>query len=133
MPTANLVGAQHLAGGPYRIPHVLIDSWQVYTNSVAGGHYRAPGEPQSIFAAESHMDSLARAIGMDPLDFRLTNIIGEGNRRRRATILRILRARERRWRRLLRRRITTLPSRSTSVAAWGWRIMARRVVRRQPL
>ena len=78
VPTANLVGAQHLAGGPYRIPHVLIDSWQVYTNSVAGGHYRAPGEPQSIFAAESHMDSLARAIGMDPLDFRLTNIIGEG-------------------------------------------------------
>ena len=78
VPTANLVGAQHLAGGPYRIPHVRIDSWQVYTNSVPGGHYRAPGEPQSIFAAESHMDSLARAIGMDPLDFRLTNMIGEG-------------------------------------------------------
>ena len=53
VPTANLVGAQHLAGGPYRIPHVRIDSWQVYTNSVPGGHYRAPGEPQSIFAAES--------------------------------------------------------------------------------
>ncbi len=78
VPTANLVGAQHLAGGPYRIPHVRIDSWQVYTNSVPGGHYRAPGEPQSIFAAESHMDSLARAIGMDPLDFRLANLIGEG-------------------------------------------------------
>ena len=78
VPTANLVGAQHLAGGPYRIPHVRIDSWQVYTNSVPGGHYRAPGEPQSIFAAESHMDSLARAIGMDPLDFRLMNMIGEG-------------------------------------------------------
>ena len=78
VPTANLVGAQHLAGGPYRIPHVRIDSYQVYTNTVPGGHYRAPGEPQSIFAAESHMDSLARAIGMDPLEFRLRNMIGEG-------------------------------------------------------
>ena len=77
-PMANLVGAQHLAGGPYRIPHVRIDSWQVYTNTVPGGHYRAPGEPQSIFAAESHMDSLARSIGMDPLDFRLVNVIGDG-------------------------------------------------------
>ena len=78
IPTANLGGTQHLAGGPYRIPHVEINSYQVYTNTIPCGHYRAPGEPQSIFAAESHMDAMARAVGMDPYAFRMKNIIGEG-------------------------------------------------------
>ena len=39
---------------------------------------RAPGEPQGFFAAESHMDCVARKLGMDPLDFRLKNLIEEG-------------------------------------------------------
>lgn len=78
IPTANLGGAQHLAGGPYRIPHVEINSYQVYTNTIPCGHYRAPGEPQAIFASESHMDAMARAIGMDPYDFRMKNVINEG-------------------------------------------------------
>ncbi len=79
LPTANLGGAQFLGGVAYRIPNTQIDSIQVYTNSIPCGHYRAPGAPQSVFAGESHMDAVARAIGMDPLDFRLKNIIGEGD------------------------------------------------------
>ena len=78
VPTANLVGAVNLAGSPYRIPNVTINSYQVYTNSVPSGHYRAPGAPQAIFASESHMDSLARAINMDPYDFRMKNMIQNG-------------------------------------------------------
>ena len=79
LPTANLGGAQYLAGAAYRIPNVRIDSYMLYTNSTPGGHYRAPGGPQSIFAAESHMDAVARAIQMDPYDFRLMNVIAEGD------------------------------------------------------
>tara|TARA_B100001123_G_scaffold451295_1_gene630097 strand:+ start:14913 stop:17150 length:2238 start_codon:yes stop_codon:yes gene_type:complete len=78
VPSANLVGAAHLAGSPYRIPNVNIDSYQVYTNTVPSGHYRAPGAPQAIFAAESHIDALARQIDMDPYEFRMKNIIGNG-------------------------------------------------------
>src|SRR5438094_1936713 len=39
---------------------------------------RAPGEPQGFFAAESHMDCVARKLGMDPYEFRLKNLIEEG-------------------------------------------------------
>jgi CO/xanthine dehydrogenase Mo-binding subunit len=40
---------------------------------------RAPGEPQGFFAAESHMDCVARKLGMDPAEFRLKNLIEEGD------------------------------------------------------
>ena len=77
-PGVNLLGASH-AAGPYRIPHTQIEAIQVYTNNVPGGHMRAPGEPQVVFAAESHMDCIARHLGMDSLDLRLKNIIEEGD------------------------------------------------------
>ncbi len=79
LPTANLGGAQYLGGVAYRIPNVQIDSIQVYTNTIPCGHYRAPGAPQAVFGGESHLDAVARAVGMDPLDFRLKNIINEGD------------------------------------------------------
>jgi CO/xanthine dehydrogenase Mo-binding subunit len=78
VPTVNLVGGQHLAGA-YRVLNVRMDSYQVYTNTVPGGHYRAPGEPQAIFAAESHIDAMARAVGMDPYEFRQKNVLAEGD------------------------------------------------------
>jgi CO/xanthine dehydrogenase Mo-binding subunit len=76
-PTVNLGGASK-AGGPYRIPHVHIEGIQVYTNTIPGGFMRAPGEPQTLFAIESHIDCVARELGIDPLDFRLKNLIGDG-------------------------------------------------------
>ena len=45
-PAVTLRGADH-AGGVYRIPHVQIDSYLVYTNNVPGGHMRAPAKPSS--------------------------------------------------------------------------------------
>ena len=38
----------------------------VYTNNIPGGFMRAPGEPQGVFALESHLDEIARQLGMDP-------------------------------------------------------------------
>ena len=77
-PGVNLGGASK-SGGPYKIPHVRIEGLQVYTNTVPGGFMRAPGEPQAVFAIESHIDCIARQLGMDPLDFRLKNLIEEGD------------------------------------------------------
>jgi CO/xanthine dehydrogenase Mo-binding subunit len=73
-PAVNLGGASK-AGGPYHIPHVHIEGVQVYTNTIPGGFMRAPGEPQAVFAIESHIDCIARELAIDPLDFRLKNLI----------------------------------------------------------
>lgn len=77
-PRVSIRGADH-SGGPYRIPHVQIDSYMVYTNNVPCGHMRSPGKPQVAFAVESHMDMMARELGMDPYAFRLQNILKDGD------------------------------------------------------
>jgi CO/xanthine dehydrogenase Mo-binding subunit len=92
-PTVNLGGASK-AGGPYKIPHVHIESVQVYTNTIPGGFMRAPGEPQTLFAIESHIDCVARQLGIDPLDFRLKNLIEEGDETPIGTRYRHIRAKE---------------------------------------
>ena len=77
-PRVFIGGADH-GGGPYRIPHVRIDSYMVYTNNVPCGHMRSPGKPQVAFAVESHMDMLAKELGLDPYAFRLRNILQDGD------------------------------------------------------
>lgn len=77
-PGVNLGGASR-AGGANRIPNVYIEALQVYTNTVPCGHMRAPGEPQSLFAIESHMHDIARRLGIDPLEFRRHNLMDEGD------------------------------------------------------
>ncbi len=64
--------------GPYRIDHTYMEALQVYTNTVPCGFWRAPGALQAMFAVESHMDLIAKELGMDPAEFRLKNLIGEG-------------------------------------------------------
>ena len=68
-----------LLGGYYKCPNVRIDCYEVITNKPQGGAYRAPGAPQATFAIESNMDELARALGMDPLEFRLQNAAETGD------------------------------------------------------
>jgi CO/xanthine dehydrogenase Mo-binding subunit len=63
------------AAGPYRTPNVTIDSYQVYTNTIACGYMRGPGPFQCTFATESHVDEVAKALGMTPEDIRLKNLI----------------------------------------------------------
>jgi carbon-monoxide dehydrogenase large subunit len=73
------VGGARKAGGVYRIPNCRIQSILVYTNHVSGGFMRAPGDSQTIFALESHIDEIARQLGFDPLEFRLKNLMQEGD------------------------------------------------------
>ncbi|MGE0630530.1 MAG: xanthine dehydrogenase family protein molybdopterin-binding subunit [Hyphomicrobiaceae bacterium] len=57
----------------YRVPHCSYRTRAVYTNNPYAGSFRGYGNLQATFAVEAHMDKLAEAVGMDPLDFRLVN------------------------------------------------------------
>jgi CO/xanthine dehydrogenase Mo-binding subunit len=65
--------------GPYRIPNLFLEGYAVYTNKTNCGSYRAPSGPQANFAVESQMDVIADALGLDPLEFRLRNIVRDGD------------------------------------------------------
>jgi len=64
--------------GPYRIPHVKVDAYAVYTNTVPASSFRGFGAAQVTFPAESQIDELAEALGQDPLAFRLANVAERG-------------------------------------------------------
>ena len=68
----------YTSAGPYRIPNVWIDSYCVYTNRVPAGAFRGFGVPQVIWAYDSQTDIIARAIGADPVEFRLKPALEEG-------------------------------------------------------
>lgn len=72
------LGMEH-AGGPYRIPNVLIEGQCVYTNNPVAGAMRAFGVCQVSFAFESMMDELARVLAADPLALRRHNALRSGD------------------------------------------------------
>lgn len=65
--------------GPYKIPHVWVDSHCVYTNLPPNGAFRGYGVTQCAFASEMVMDMAAHAIGFDPVEFRIRNLLHEGD------------------------------------------------------
>ncbi|HEX5417562.1 MAG TPA: xanthine dehydrogenase family protein molybdopterin-binding subunit [Chloroflexota bacterium] len=60
--------------GVYDIPNVEYHGYDVVTNKPPTGAYRAPGGPQCSFASEAQLNKIARALGIDPIDFRLLNM-----------------------------------------------------------
>jgi CO/xanthine dehydrogenase Mo-binding subunit len=94
----------YTASGPYRIPHVWIDSYCVYTNKPPAGAFRGFGIPQLIWAYESQMDLIARRLGMDPFEIRRRNALRDGDEHATGQVmqdfgyLQCLDALERRWR-----------------------------------
>lgn len=68
-----------LAVGPYRIENLLVEAFVVYTNKTMSGAMRGFGAPQVCFAYESHMDDIACALDLDPLEIRLLNAFEEGS------------------------------------------------------
>ena len=66
--------------GAYEFPNVKADSFLVYTNNTYAGSLRGFGAPQSIFAIESQIEELARKLGMDPLEFRVKNMLVPGKK-----------------------------------------------------
>ncbi len=65
--------------GPYKIPHVKIDSYAIWTNLVPAGALRGFGVPQGAWAYECQMDMIAERLGMDPVELRRKNILHDGD------------------------------------------------------
>ena len=68
----------------YRCPNVRTKMTDVYINAGPSRPCRAPGHPQGAWALEQMLDALAEAIKMDPVEFRLKNMVSysqarEGN------------------------------------------------------
>ena len=61
--------------GPYKTPHTRVNGCCVYTNTVPAGAYRGFSSPQVAFASESQLDTIAERVGLDPLEFRLKNLL----------------------------------------------------------
>lgn len=78
--SANLVASgMPRAVGPYRIPNVWVDSYGVYTNLPPSGAYRGAMSSQTTWAYESQMDMIARRMRFDPYEFRMKNILRDGD------------------------------------------------------
>ncbi len=71
-------GALH-AGGPYRCPNVRIRARGTRTNTPPNGAFRGFGAPQTEFAAETHLNRIAEALGLSPLEIRRRNVYVEGD------------------------------------------------------
>ncbi len=63
----------------YKLSHKSYHGKAVYTNKVPSCAFRGYGNPQITWVVETMMDELAHKVGMDPVDFRLKNYIGEGD------------------------------------------------------
>jgi CO/xanthine dehydrogenase Mo-binding subunit len=67
------------AASYYRIPAIQVETLCAYTNQVPCTQTRTPGSPQTTFAVESQIDIIARELGMDPVEFRLKNLLNAGD------------------------------------------------------
>jgi CO/xanthine dehydrogenase Mo-binding subunit len=77
--TKVLGNATVMAAGPYEIPNVAIDSRAVVTNNLPSGAFRGFGAPQALFVAETQMNKLAAALGINPVALRLKNVLRDGS------------------------------------------------------
>jgi CO/xanthine dehydrogenase Mo-binding subunit len=66
----------HTLGGNYRLGAVRLASRAIYTNTAPNGAFRACNGVYNTFALERHTDEICAAIGMDPLEFRRRNVLG---------------------------------------------------------
>ena len=72
------MAAMH-ACGPYKIENIHVASYLNYSNNQPSSSIRAPTAPQVCWALEQHMDALANALGMDPVDLRRKTLVDEGD------------------------------------------------------
>ena len=72
------MAAMH-AVGPYKIETANIESSLIYSTNQPSSSIRAPTAPQVCWALEQHMDELAEALGMDPVELRRHTLVEEGS------------------------------------------------------
>ncbi len=63
----------------YNAPNIKFHAHVVYTNTPPSGAYRGYGVPQGFFPLEVHIEKIARALNLDPIEFRLKNAVHAGD------------------------------------------------------
>ncbi|SOD71128.1 CO/xanthine dehydrogenase Mo-binding subunit [Jatrophihabitans sp. GAS493] len=63
----------------YNCTNKKVDAVAVYTNTLPAGAFRGYGVSQMAFAVDSAIDELARGMGIDPIEFRLRNVVRAGD------------------------------------------------------
>ena len=66
-------------GGVYDIPDLKVHGEARKTNSVPSGAFRGFGGPQMFFAVEMMMSHIAKDLGVDPMDFKLSHVSKKGD------------------------------------------------------
>jgi carbon-monoxide dehydrogenase large subunit len=64
-----------MAGGPYRIDELIVETTLVVTNTAPVGTYRGAGRPEATYALERAVEEFARRLDLDPIDVRRANLI----------------------------------------------------------
>lgn len=76
---ATVYYAGSLLAAPYRLPNMKYDGFRVYTNKPACGAQRGHGGVAARAAWEQQIDTIAEELGMDPIEFRLKNVMVSGD------------------------------------------------------
>lgn len=77
--TGHKAMALYVGDGDYRkAPNIRFYADVVYTNTPPAGAFRGYGVPQGYWPLDRHMEKIARAMGFDPIEFRLKNAIHPG-------------------------------------------------------
>ena len=77
--TGHKAMALYVGDGVYRqSPNIRFYADVVYTNHPPSGAFRGYGVPQGFWPVERHMEKIARALGLDPIEFRLKNALRAG-------------------------------------------------------
>jgi CO/xanthine dehydrogenase Mo-binding subunit len=74
-----LANAATFAVGPYKVPNARVDAYAVYTNNAVTMAMRGFGATQVPMGYEPQMDKLAEALGMDPVELRMKNLLEPGD------------------------------------------------------
>jgi putative selenate reductase molybdopterin-binding subunit len=77
--TGHKAMALYVGDGEYRkSPNIRFYADVVYTNTPPAGAFRGYGVPQGYWPLDRHMEKIARALNLDPIEFRLKNAIHPG-------------------------------------------------------
>jgi putative selenate reductase molybdopterin-binding subunit len=77
--TGHKAMALYVGDGEFRkAPNIRFYADVVYTNTPPAGAFRGYGVPQGYWPLDRHIEKIARAMGFDPIEFRLKNAIHPG-------------------------------------------------------
>ncbi|MBI4526260.1 MAG: xanthine dehydrogenase family protein molybdopterin-binding subunit [Deltaproteobacteria bacterium] len=63
----------------YKIPHVSVEAYRVYTHLPAGGAFRGFGITDVVWAIEQQTDIIAERLGLDRVEYRMRQMLRQGD------------------------------------------------------